>query len=299
MIHTIALRAISLDTGLKRASSSVKTRSGKQRVEPVNVCTVNESVVIKITDTTVGNVDKKHAGDVNTCLHTDFAMLFMTFAEAVAFTIKFIDDYGGTFATHCLHNDLGFLKCTQDHVGGRRVIKKAIQTSPKTGMYNKKWEEFTLVCTMTQLCTKCPRFMKSYQQSCPQTTLSGKYASMQLENLSRFVKGDPLYVQGHSAAQDVIDLCEVLEAAHAYDGPKMFDGYDCVNWNVYDTLPKVAPVVPATPVSEPPTLKQQETFTSLYNRKRDKISSELEAAICEKPLSKASVSKFIGILLQL
>ena len=160
IIHTIALRAISLDTELKRCSTGIRTRSGKKRVEPVNVCTTYESVVIKITDTGVANLDKKHAGDVTTCLNTDFAMLFMTFVEAVAFTIKFIDDYGGTFATHCLHNDLGFLKATQDHVGGKRVVKKTIQTSPKTGMYDKKWEEFTLVCTMTQICTKCPRFMK-------------------------------------------------------------------------------------------------------------------------------------------
>jgi hypothetical protein len=110
----------------------------------------------------------------------------------------------------------------------------------------------------------------------------------------------------------------VLEAAHALDGPNMFDGYDCINWNVFDTMPKatplkttpVAPLDPQTddPQTPPPvtttnpfapTPKQRDAFLGLYNRKRAKITPELDARIHEKVLSKTSISNFIGILSQL
>jgi DNA polymerase III epsilon subunit-like protein len=215
-------------------------------------------------------------------------MLFMPFAEAVAYMNDFIDHHGGTFATHCLYNDLGFLKATQDHVGGKRVVKQTMQSSPKTGMYDKRWETFTLVCTMTLLCTRCPKFIKSYQTSKPYTTASGKYASMQLENLTRFVKDDPTYKQGHSAAQDVIDLCEVLREVHKCDGDKMFDGYDCMNWDVTSTLPKV---------DEPATQKQIDYFKTLYAQK--KVPFELDAEMKSVVMNKDTISVYIDRLKQL
>jgi len=299
IVHTIAARSITLGTGFEKRMNGMKTRSGKRGLCPVNVYTVNASFVIKLTDTVVGDVNEKHASDVNTCLKTDFMMLFMTFVEAVDYLIHFTDFYGGILVSHCLHNDLGFLGVTQDHVGGKRIVKKTIHTSPKTGMYVKTWENFTLVCSQSLLCTKCPKFMKEYRQSNPYKTASGKYSSTELQSFSRFVKGDQMYVQGHSAAQDVIDLCEVLKEAYEYDGDKMFDGYDCLNWDIYKTLPKAVPEVTEEKPDDPPTEKQKYFFKKLYDEKYTKLSPKLILEMKTNTITKKLISGYIDTLKQL
>ena len=172
VIHTIALRAMTFGTAMEASDSGVKTRSGRKIMRPVSVCTTQESVVIKITDygQGVGNVAQKHAGDVNTCIKTDFIMLFMPFHEAVPFMHDFIDVHGGTLISHRLDRDLDFLVKSQDHFGGKRVVKKTLNVAPKTSMYDKRWEKFTLVCSQALLCTRCPKFMDQYLQSNPKTT---------------------------------------------------------------------------------------------------------------------------------
>jgi DNA polymerase III epsilon subunit-like protein len=297
VIHTIALRAISLGKGRVRAG--VKTRSGNYAAKPVHVCTTNESVVIKITNAGPGKgkTFEKHGTDVNTCIETDFSMLFMSFPEAVTFMIDFIDDHGGVFATHNLHGDLEFLKCSQEHFGGKRVVKQCIDTCPKTGLYDKRWECFTLLCTWSLLCVRCPKFMKAYQASKPGTTSSGKYVSTELQSFSRFTKGDPGYIQTHTAAQDVIDLCEVLKMVYTYDGDKMFGGgHDCVNWNIFDTLPKVETPKPVASDNRP-SESQLNYFNRLYQEKT--IPAHLEAEMKTKTFDRKTISHYIDILLNL
>ena len=209
------------------------------------------------------------------------------------FTVVLIgSDAAGTLASHQILSDLGFLAKTQDVVPGPRMISKTIVANPKHGVHDKRWkvrhvvstrltlryppsvthpQNFKLVCTRYLACTKAENFMSDYIASEPPKTRSKEYYSTALESLSRFAIGNDTYVQKHSAAEDVIDLTEVVKAMVTRDGPGIFDGTDqYVNWDpLKDFVPRVhEPVTVPTTLREPPTKKQTYGLRDRLNKRK-------------------------------
>lgn len=240
-------------------------------------------MVIKITDVNVCD-DRKNLSDFHTCMKSDFTMLFLTFENAINYMVGYVECHGGTLASHCILSDLGFLAKTQDAVAGPRMISKSIVANPKYGVHDKRWKNFKLVCTRYLACTKAENFMREYIASKPPLTKSKEYYSTALESFSRFVIGNDTYVQKHSAAQDVIDLTEVVKAMVTRDGPGIFDGTDqYVNWDPLQAfVPRVgSEVVVAVPSApreagvpvvakedEPPTKKQTYGLRERLNKRK-------------------------------
>jgi hypothetical protein len=289
--HTLALAATRF--GRRAAPVGSKTRSGKQLVKPVNFFTTGDRVVIKITDVKVSD-DKKHLTDLHTCMKTDFKMLFMKFHEAITFMNDFVEQNGGTLASHCLINDLAFLAKTQEHVGGKVIIRKNIEADPKHGVVDRRWNDFNLVCTRFLACSKAENFMRDYVASGPGVTASKKFVPTSLESFSRFV-AEGEYNQKHSAAQDVIDLTALVKAMVEKDGPEIFGDCDqYINWDPINTyVPRVTTVTLTEKTSEPLTEAQ---IYGIRKRIGDRVvPSDLMNRINEKRhnMSKREASAFI------
>ena len=289
--HTVALAATRF--GRRAAPVGAKTRSGKPLMKPVNYFTTGERFVIKFTDVKVSD-DKKHLTDFHTCMKTDFKMLFMKYNEGITFINDFVEQNGGTLASHCIINDLAFLAKTQEHVGGKQLVKKNIEADPKNGILDKRWKGFNLVCTRFLACSKADNFMKEYIDSKPGVTASKKYIPTTLESFSRFIS-EGEYVQKHSAAQDVIDLTNFVKAMVDADGPGIFEERDqYVNWDPIETY------TPKVPVSSQPE-KGPEPLTAMQiygirKRMGDRtVPSDLTKRINEKRhnMTKSEASSFI------
>jgi hypothetical protein len=237
--HTIGLSAIRFGRSISDVS---RTRSKKkqEKKQAINYFTTHERTLIKINNVGV-NDDRKHLADLHTCMKKDFSMLFMTFQDAVKYTVDYVERNGGTLASHCLVNDLVFLGKTQDHVGGQRIIHKNIEVDPKHGVLDPRWPKINLVCTRFLACTKANNFIKTYLSGCPPVTDSGKYYSTTLESFCRFIEGSE-YTQSHSAGQDVEDLTQFVKTMVDSDGPEIFEETDqCIHWNPNDAyLPRVS-----------------------------------------------------------
>jgi len=287
IIHTTMLSAVRY--GLVKVSTGpAKTRSGIKTFSYAKLFTIYDSVVIKITDTITfqddTSLNRKHADDVNTCIANNTPMLFMTFAEMIKFRINYIENNGGICVAHCIQRDFGFLVKTQDYVGGKRVVKKTLETSPKTGMYDSRWEKFTFICSQMFICTKCPKFMAVYKAP---PSESGKFMKTTLECFSQFIKNDPTYKQSHGAAQDVIDLCNVIKYINEnFDTIKFVEGENCLNNGI---------TLPLSLIKPPATQPQRDSIIRLMNQKT--MSGDLESRINEtKILTKENASKFIDEL---
>jgi hypothetical protein len=296
--HTLALSATRF--GRRASPIGSKTRSGKPLIKPINYFTTGDRVVIKITDVRVSD-DKKNLADFHTCMKTDFKLLFMKYNDAIEYTIDFVERNGGTLASHCLDNDLGFLAKTQEHVGGKQLVRKNIVADPKNGIADKRWKGFNLVCTRFLACSKAVNFMKEYIDSKPGETDSKRYFLTTLESFCRFIS-EGEYVQKHSAAQDVIDLTAFVKAMVDADGPGIFGECDqYINWNPIETYtPKVPESSQPVPVSSQPE-KGPEPLTQLQAdgiRKRvgqREVPNDLIRRINEKShnMSKKEASLFI------
>ena len=289
--HTLALSATRF--GRRASPIGSKTRSGKKLTEPVNYFTTGERVVIKITDVRVTD-DKKNLTDFHTCMKTDFKMLFMKYNDAIVFMNDFVEQNGGTLASHCLDNDLGFLAKTQEHVGGKQLVRKNIRADPKNGIADKRWKGFNLVCTRFLACSKAHNFMKEYIDSKPGETKSKMYIPTTLESFCRFVS-EGEYVQKHSAAQDVIDLTNFVKAMVDADGPEIFG--DCDQYIDWEPIKTYTPKVPMG--SQPEKGPEPLTALQIYGiRKRmgDRvIPSDLTKRINDKRhnMTKSEASSFI------
>jgi len=183
--HTIALASTRF--GRSPLSKTGKTRSGKTLLSspPVDFFTVQDRVVIKLTDVKVCD-DRKNMMDFHTCMNTDFKMLFMPFDDAIRYTVDYVFHHGGTLASHCIINDLAFLAKTQERVNSKNpMVSRNIVADPKHGINDHRWNGFNLVCTQFLACTKAENFMKAYVASKPEKTTSKQFYQTSLESLCR------------------------------------------------------------------------------------------------------------------
>lgn len=173
------------------------------------------------------DVRKKIASSIIDVANHNLNIKYLNFYEAVVFMIDFVEEHGGTIVSHNFLSDIGFLVKTQDFIGGKRIIKKRLKEYPDTGMYDKRWENISKICSMCLLNNRCPNFLKKfydfYKSNDICSTPSGYY-STKLETFTQFVKNDPAYHQSHSAVQDTIDLVNVLKSAATLDGKGIIDG---------------------------------------------------------------------------
>jgi hypothetical protein len=154
-------------------------------------------------------------------------MKILDFAEAIHEMITFIVSNGSILVTHNLLNDLEFLISTQEYVGGKRVVKRNLKEYPKTGIYDKRWSQVTLICSMCLLTNRCNKFMESYQKTdIPVNLTPAGYLQITIEALSQFVKGGSHYKQSHTATQDTLDLFEILKFAFAFENRCVIDNTD-------------------------------------------------------------------------
>jgi hypothetical protein len=148
----------------------------------------------------------------------------MRFYDAVKAMIKYID--GRIMMSHNLPSDLQALVDTQNFVKGRRIVKNKLVAFPNTGMYDKRWQDVKLVCTMSLFCNRCHKMTDEYKKWARQ---NNRHTEMNaLESLTQFVKDDREYREKHAAVHDTVDLFVVLKYAYKCDGPIM-DGYSYVS----------------------------------------------------------------------
>ena len=173
------------------------------------------------------DVRKKVATSVIDVAKYNFNIKYLNFYDAIVFMNDFIESHGSSVISHNLLNDLGFLVDTQNFIGGKRIIKNKLKEYPDTGMYDKRWETFTKMCSMSLINNRGLKFNSNYYEFCKAneipTTYSGYY-STKLETFTKFVKNEPTYRQTHTAVQDTMDLVSVLKGVHKYDGKNVIDG---------------------------------------------------------------------------
>jgi hypothetical protein len=171
-------------------------------------------------------VENKHASDAAACRAHGVRVRTMRFYDAVKAMNQFVSDNGGILMSHNLPSDLKALVDTQNFVKGRRIIKNKLVQFPNTGMYDKRWKNVKLVCTMSLFCNRCHKMTAEYKKW---SIENGKKQGMnRLESFTQFVKRDPAYRQSHAAVQDTIDLFTVLVYAFKCDGP-ILDGFSYLN----------------------------------------------------------------------
>ena len=157
---------------------------------------------------------------------------YLDFYDAVKFMIDFIVNHGNSLMSHNLPGDLDFLVSTQNFVKGKRIVKNRLKDYPKTGMYDSRWKDITLVCSMSLLSNRCTEFNKQFKHFIDEERVSltpGGYYPLKLERYSQFVKENKDYKQSHSAVKDTIDLIEVLKHAVSLDTNKILDNYDYIS----------------------------------------------------------------------
>jgi hypothetical protein len=157
---------------------------------------------------------------------------YLDFYDALKFMIDFIVDHGNTLMMHNLIGDLDFLVSTQNFVKGKRIVKNRLKDYPKTGMYDSRWEDVTLICSMSLLANRCTHFNEKFKNFIKEQNVSltpGGYYPLKLERYSQFVKEDKDYKQSHSAVKDTIDLIDVLRHAIKLDTCNILDNYDYIS----------------------------------------------------------------------
>ena len=186
------------------------------------------------------DVRKKIASSIIDVANYDLNLKYLDFHNAISFMVNFIEKNGGTIISHNLLDDLKFLVNTQEFIGGKRIIKKKLKEYPDTGTYDKRWENFTKICSMSLINNRCDKFTSLYHAWCKENTIPptpNGYYPTRLENFTRFVKNDLDYYQSHSAVQDTIDLFNILKSVIRYDGKRVFDGQNYLvkpNWAKVD-----------------------------------------------------------------
>jgi len=220
IIHTISLIPITMNTG-KMCQYTIHSEKGLiiKISDVLNNKFVKE--YLELTHDTE-HVNNKHVLDRRTCdEHGIKVIRHMRFHDAVKAMNKFITHHGGFLLSHNLIGDLQALSDTQNHIGGRRIIKKNLATFCKTGMYDPLWKDINLVCTISIFCNRCPKMYDEYKKWLMNKGGIDLYGSRmnKLENLIQFVKNDITYHQTHTAVQDTIDLFTVLKYAYRRDGP--------------------------------------------------------------------------------
>jgi hypothetical protein len=196
--------------------------------------TKQKGLVIFIRDVLKEDVVRLGSGLKLTNTLCDAAMTGMNikvldFSDAIREIITFIINNGSILVTHNLLNDLDFLISTQEYVGGKRMVKRNLKEYPKSGVYDKRWSQITLICSMCLITNRCTKFMDSYQRTdMPIDLTPAGYLPITLEALSQFVKGggDTNYKQSHTATQDTIDLFEVLKVAFSKESRCVIDDTD-------------------------------------------------------------------------
>jgi hypothetical protein len=199
-----------------------------------NEFTVQKGVLICVKDVlkceTINenpDVRKKIAASVIDVAKYNLNIKYLNFHEAVTFMNDFIESHGGMVMSHNLLNDLGFLVDTQNFIGGKRVVKNKLKEYPDTGMYDKRWENFSKMCSMSLINNRANKFNQFYYHFCDTNnipkTYSGYY-STKLETFTKFIHNDPDYKQTHTAVQDTIDLVNVLKSVYKFDGKNVIDG---------------------------------------------------------------------------
>lgn len=173
------------------------------------------------------DVRKKIATSVIDVAKYDCNIKYLNFYDAVLFMNDFIELHGGGVISHNFISDLGFLVDTQNFVGGKRIIKNKLKEYPDTGMYDKRWETFTKMCSMSLINNRCLKFNANYYNYCKLNEIPatyGGYYSTKLETFTKFIKNDSHYKQTHTAVQDTMDLVNVLKSVYKYDGKSVIDG---------------------------------------------------------------------------
>jgi hypothetical protein len=223
-VHTVSLIPVTMNTG---KMSQYALHTGKGLVIKVTDVVHNKFVkeyLDACRDTS--HVNDKHANDAATCHAHGMRIRSMRFYDAVKAMNQFVVANGGILMSHNLPSDLQALVDTQNFVKGRRIVKNKLVQFPNTGMYDKRWTDVKLVCTMSLLCNRCHKMTAEYKQW---SADNGKSRGMnRLESFTQFVKKDPSYRQSHAAVQDTIDLFNVLTYAFKCDGP-ILDGFSYLN----------------------------------------------------------------------
>lgn len=223
-VHTISLIPATMKTG-KTSHYKLHTDMG---------------LVIKITDVLqskfvkeyleasrdTDHVNNKHTSDADTCRMHGTRIRRMRFYDAVKAMIKYID--GRIMMSHNLPSDLQALVDTQNFVKGRRIVKNKLVAFPNTGMYDKRWQDVKLVCTMSLFCNRCHKMTDEYKKWALANGKTVNKGMNRLESFTQFVRRDPAYRQSHAAMQDTIDLFTVLMYAFKCDGP-ILDGHSYLN----------------------------------------------------------------------
>jgi hypothetical protein len=225
-VHTVSLIPVTMNTG-KTSRYMLHTEKG---------------LVIKITDVLntkfvkeyleatrdTSHVDKKHSSDIDVCRRHGIRIRAMRFHDAIKAMNSFVHANGDILMSHNLPSDLKSLVDTQNFVKGRRIIKNKLVQFPNTGMYDKKWNDIKLVCTMSLFCNRCHKMTAEYKKWSIDNGRTVNKGMNRLESFSQFVRRDPMYKQVHAAVQDTIDLFTVLVYAFKCDGP-ILDGYSYLN----------------------------------------------------------------------
>lgn len=213
-IHSMCLIPVRLDSGTKFV---VK----KGVLVYIREILKNESTQLNT------NTQKKVLSDLFDASTHGMEIKHLSFAEAVKFLIDYLIQHGSTMVSHNLISDLDFLVKTQNFVKGKRVVKEYLKEYPKTGMYDKRWEGITLVCSMSLITNRAKKFMEAYKNHPSTMPNHNGFYSMKLESFTRFVKDDCMYKQRHTSIQDTMDLVEVLKNVFTRDGKKLLmDGND-------------------------------------------------------------------------
>lgn len=226
-VHTISLIPATVCTG--------KTSQYKLHTE--------EGLVIKVSDVlqtkfvrefleasrSVQHVDKKHECDAEACRKNGIKVIrVMRFHDAFKAMIKFVSNNGNVLMSHNLPSDLQALVDTQNFVKGRRIVKNKLVQFPNTGVYDARWSDVKLVCTMSLLCNRCHKMTDEYKKWAVANGKTVNKGMNRLESFTQFVKNEPGYRQTHAAVQDTIDLFTVLVYAFKSDGP-ILDGHGYLN----------------------------------------------------------------------
>ena len=226
-VHTISLIPVMMHTG-KMSQYRMNTEQGLV----IKVSDVLQSKFVKEfldASRSVEHVDRKHECDADTCRRHGIKVIrVMRFHDAFKAMIKYITANGGILLSHNLLSDLQALVDTQNFVKGRRIIKNKLVQFPNTGVYDKRWSDLKLVCTMSLFCNRCHKMADEYKKWALENGKTVNRGMNRLESFTQFVRKDPTYKQTHAAVQDTIDLFTVLMYAFKSDGP-ILDGFGYLN----------------------------------------------------------------------
>jgi hypothetical protein len=226
-VHTISLIPVTMHTG-KMSQYRLHTEKGLV----IKVSDVLQNKFVKEfleASRGVEHVDRKHACDAEACrTHGIKVIRVMRFHDAFKAMIKYVVANGGVLMSHNLLSDLQALVDTQNFVKGRRIIKNKLVQFPNTGVYDKRWSDIKLVCTMSLFCNRCPKMTGEYKKWSLANGKTVNRGMNRLESFKQFVRKEPGYRQTHAAVQDTIDLFTVLMHAFKSDGP-IIDGHTYLN----------------------------------------------------------------------